>query len=494
MLREANRSIAIGIKMTDWNVDDENIDPSMGDEYGYWTDSSDLDWLNEEPDNDYADDDASNDFEGYEDSSDITEDGTTTQANDISERTQSRLQIHSLWDDSRYESARDHILDYLREMSASAPSRPYYLRLILASFFSISTLNSEGVRKSWNMFESFMKASNLNVSKREVVDTRSKLNGLVVGFYADALDSDIQLAAVLRNDFRRADLALVILKRHMISGVINTPYFNNTLLATLVDLKMLDEAKPISENLMKFASMVPGSIERVLATQCRYLLEVFVSTGDLDYLDEAGQIIDRMQSSGVEQAFYLKCLARYLSLRGEKEKSAQAFENSQQIEQAKERVLAPSSFKLLERQSLGNTSIDAKDLTRAPYEPSSSMQPPKRSLVNALHAIGFSNPSIDLDPRADAKDWFFHTTIQMECLAGLHKELHILRSHYEATRLEISHSAHYFAIFCAGCNLVSFTKFQEKEFKQYNNKLCSLTEKAIPVKEVCPTCVSVRKA
>jgi hypothetical protein len=476
--------------MTDWNFDDENIDPSMGDEYGYWTDRSDLDWLNEEPDDDYLENDTSNDDEGYEDSSELTKGGSSTQANYISERTQSRLQIHALWDDSQFESARDYIVDYLREMSASALSRPYYLRLILASFFSISTLDSEGVRKSWNLFESFMKATNLNVSRNEVIETRSKLNGLVVGIYADALDSDIQLAAMLRNDFRRADLALVILKRHMISGVVNTPYFNNTLLATLVDLKMLDEAKPISENLMKFSPMVPGSIERVLATQCRYLLEVFVSTGDLDYLDEAGKIIDRMPGSGVEQSFYLKCLARYLSLRGEKDKSAQAFEDSQQVGQLKERVLAPSSLKLLQSQSSGSVSINAKDSVRVAYEPHASTQFPDRSIVEVLRAIGFSNPNIDTDPRADAKDWFFHTTIQMECLAGIHKELHVLRSHYEGTRLDVVHPAHYFAVFCPGCNSVSFTRFQDQEFKQYNNKLRSLTEKAIPIKQVCPTCQS----
>ena len=225
--------------MTDWNFDDENIDPSMGDEYGYWTDRSDLDWLNEEPDDDFLENETPDD-EGYEDSSGLTKGDSSTQANYVSERMQSRLQIHSLWDDSQFDSARDCIVDYLREMSARAPSRPYYLRLILASFISISKLDSEGVRKSWNLFESFMKTTNLNVSKNEVIETRSKLNSLVVGFYADALDSDIQLAAVLRNDFRRADLALVILKRHMINGVMNTPYFNNTLLATLVDLKMLD--------------------------------------------------------------------------------------------------------------------------------------------------------------------------------------------------------------------------------------------------------------
>jgi hypothetical protein len=481
--------MATGFKMTDWNFDDENIDPSMGDEYGYWSDRSDLDWLNEEPDDDFLENDTSDD-EGYEDSSVLTKDDSFTQSNYASERMQSRLQIHSLWDDSQYESARDCIVDYLREMSTSAPSRRYYLRLILASFFSLSKLDSEGVRKSWNLFESFMKTTNLNVSKNEVIETRSKLNGLVVGFYADALDSDIQLASLLRNDFRRADLALVILKRHMINGVMNTPYFNNTLLATLVDLKMLDEAKPISENLMKFSSMVPGSIERVLATQCRYLLEVFVSTGDLDYLDEAGKIIDRMPGSGVEQSFYLKCLARYLSLRGDKDKSAQAFDDSQRLSKAKERVLAPSSFKLLESQSLENPASDLREFELSPYSLDSKLLRVEKSIPETLNELGFINVNIDSDQRANAKNWFFHTSIELDCLSGFHNKLHILRSHYEGTRLEISHSAHYFALFCAGCNLVSFTNFQEKEFKQYNNKLRSLTEKAIPIKKVCPTCVS----
>lgn len=479
--------------MTDWNFDDENIDPSMGDEYGHWTDRSDLDWLNVENSHDDQEEDGLENDEGNLDPTSLKVGNFTTQAIHVSERMQSRLQIHSLWDDSLYESAREHVVDYLRDMPASSPSRPYYLRLILASFFSISTLDSEGIRKSWDLFESFMKATNLNVSKNEVIETRSRLNGLVVGFYADALDSDIQLAAVLRNDFRRADLALVILKQHIINGVLNTPYFNNTLLATLVDLKMLDEAKPISENLMKYAPMVPGSIERVLATQCRYLLEVFVSTGDLDHLDEAGQIIDRMPDSGVEQSFYLKCLARYLSLRGEKDKSVQAFQDSQQIGQVKERVLAPSSLKLLQSQSSGSVSIDARDTVRVAFESHSSTQLANRSLVEVLRAIGFSNPNIDTDPRANAKDWFFHTTIEMECLAGMHNALHVLRSHYEGTRLDVVHAAHYFAVFCSGCNSVSFTRFQDQEFKRYNNKLRSLTEKAIPIKEVCPTCVSDSK-
>ena len=476
--------------MTDWNFDDENIDPSMGDEYGYWTDRSDLDWLKEEQDDDFLENDTSDDDEGYEDSSDLTKGGARTQANYTSERMQSRLQIHALWDDSQFESARDYIVDYLREMSASALSRPYYLRLILASFFSMSTLDSEGIRKSWNLFESFMKGTNLNVSRNEVIETRSKLNGLVVGFYADALDSDIQLAAILRKDFRRADLALVILKRHMINGVLNTPYFNNTLLAIMVDLKMLDEAKPISENLMKFSPMVPGSIERVLAIQSRYLLEVFVSTGDLDYLDEAGKIIDRMPGSGVEQSYYLKCLARYLSLRGEKDKSAQAFDDSQRLSKAKERVLAPSSFKLLESQSLENSASDLREFELSPYSLDSKLLRVEKSIPETLNELGFINVNIDSDQRANAKNWFFHTLIELDCLSGLHNKLHILRSHYEGTRLEISHSAHYFALFCAGCNLVSFTKFQEKEFKQYNNRLRSLTEKTIPVKEICPACVS----
>jgi hypothetical protein len=476
--------------MTDWNFDDENIDPSMGDEYGYWTDRSDLDWLNEDANDDYLEEQTSHDDGGHEDSRGLAETVKSNQAKYSSERMQSRLQIHSLWDHSEYESARDRIVDYLLEMSESSPSRLYYLRLILASFFSSSTLDSQGVRRSWNVFESFMKTKKLNVSKNEVIETRSKLNSLIVGFYAGALDSDIQLAAMLRNDFRRADLALVILKRHMINGVVNTPYFNNALLATLVDLKMLDEAKPISESLMKFSPMVPGSIERVLATQCRYLLEVFVSTGDLDYLDEAGKIIDRMPGSGVEQSFYLRCLARYLSLRGEKDKSARAFEDSQRITKAKERVLAPSSFKLLESQSLENSSSNLSEFALLPYSLDSELLRVEKSIPDTLNELGFANVNVDPDQRANAKNWFFHTSIELGCISGLHNELHILRSHYEGTRLQISHSAHYFALFCAGCNLVSFTKFQEKEFKQYNNKLRSLTEKAIPVKEVCPTCVS----
>lgn len=480
--------------MTDWNFDDENIDSSMGDEFGYWTDRSDLDWLTEEPDDDYLENDSSNADEDYADVEVRTKRVSTSRANYNSVRSEARIQINSRWEDSCYESARNLIVDYLREMSTSSLSRPYYHRLILASFFSSSTLDSEGIRKSQIMFESYMKESKLYVSIKEVRDIQSKARGLIVGFYADALDSDIQLAAALRNDFRRADLALVILKRHIANGVLNTPYFNNTLLATLVDLKMLDEAKPVSENLMKFAPMVPGSIERVLATQCRYLLEVFVSTGDLGYMDEARKIIDRMPLSGVEQSVYLRCLARYFSLRGEKGNSAQAFEDSQLITKAKKRVLAPSSFKLLERQSLKNSSSDLSEFAMLPFSLNSELLRVEKSISDTLNELGFVNVKIDSDERVNAKNWFIHTSIELDCTAGLHNELHILRSHYEATRLEISHSAHYFAIFCAGCNLVSFTKFQEKEFKQYNNKLWSLTEKAIPVKEVCPTCVSVRKA
>ena len=476
--------------MTDWNFDDENIDPSMGDEYGYWTDRSDLDWLNEEPDDDFLENETPDD-EGYEDSSGLTKGDSSTQANYVSERMQSRLQIHALWDDSQFESARDYIVDYLREMSASALSRPYYLRLILASFFSMSTLDSEGIRKSWNLFESFMKGTNLNVSRNEVIETRSKLNGLVVGFYADALDSDIQLAAILRKDFRRADLALVILKRHMINGVLNTPYFNNTLLATLVDLKMLDEAKPISENLMKFSPMVPGSIERVLATQCRYLLEVFVSTGDLDYLDEAGKIIDRMPGSGVEQSYYLKCLARYLSLRGEKDKSAQAYEESEQVGQVIERELAPSTAKAMQNGYTGHNLDDLEATSVDPKRLESDVKGLGDDIIKVLRSIGFINPIVEQDPRANRSDWFFHTAISTDCSSGLHSNLIVLRSHYEGKRVDEVQAFHYFAIFCQECNLVSFLDFENRKYRE---KVRGLSEKNIPIKQLCPTCTSESKA
>lgn len=484
-LREANRSMAIGLKMTDWNVDDENIDPSMGDGYGYWTDRSDLEWLNEEPDDDYLDYDSSNDDEGYEVSSGLSQGSSTSRANCTSERAQSRLRIHSLWDDLQYESARDLIVEYLTEIAASSLSRPHYLRLILASFFSNSNLDSEGLRKSWNLFESYMKGSNLYVTENDVRETRSKLTGLIVGFYADALDSDIQSAAVLRNDFRRADLALVILKRHIINGVINTPYFNNTLLATLVDLKMLDEAKSVSDNLMKYAPMVPGSIERVLATQCRYLLEVFVSTGDLDYLDEAGQIIDRMPGSGVEQAFYLKCLARYLSLRGEKEKSAQVFEDSEQVGQVKEREVAPSTKKAIQNGSIGFELDDVKVAGVDPKRTESDVRILGDDIVKVLQSRGFPNPKVEQDPRANRIGWFFHTAISLDCSSGLHNNLIVLRSHYEGKRLDEVNAMHYFAIYCPECNLVSFLDFGNR---QYREKVRGLTEKNLPIKQVCLTC------
>lgn len=245
-----------------------------------------------------------------------------------------------------------------------------------------------------------MKTKNLNVNKNQVTETSSKLNGLVLGFYAGALDSEIQLAAMLRNNFRRADLALVISRRHMINGLMNIPYFNNTLLATLVDLKMLDEAKPVSENLMKFSPVVLRSIKRVLATQCRYLLEVFVSTGDLDYLDEAGKIMDRMPGSGVEQSFYLRCLARYLSLRGEKDKSAQAFEDSQQITKTKERVHAPSSFKLLESQLLENSAIDLREFALSSCSLNSELLRVDKSIPDTLNESGFVNVSMDSDQKS----------------------------------------------------------------------------------------------
>jgi len=483
--------------MTDWNFDDENIDPSMGDEYGFWpgtSDESDREWFNGHEVHYYQDDEIDEvdattyDHEDYEEPSSQTERVTASSKNEDSERVHPGILIHSLWSESNYDSARELIADYLRDMSFSHPSRPYYLRLVLASFFSAPTLDSEGLRKCWIMFESFMKMSNLPVSKNEVNETRSKLRGLVVGFYADALDSDIQLAAALRNEFRRADLALVILKRHAVNGVLNTPYFNNTLLATLIDLKMFDEAKPVYENLEKYAPLVPGSIERVLTTQCRYLLELFVSTGDLDYLDEAGQIIDRMPGSGVEQSFYLKCLARYLSLRGENAKSAEVYEESQQVEQARERALAPSTLKLLQNQTSGNLDTDLGELVMSPIKSHSEIVNHEKSIDELLNEMGFSNVNIESDQRANAKNWFFHTIIQMECSTGSHNRLHVFRSHYEGVRLEAAYSAHYFAVYCSGCNLVSFTRFQDQKFKQYNNRLRSATENAAPIKEVCPTC------
>ncbi len=486
--------------MTEWNFDDENIDPSMGDEYGYWPDTSepsDGEWMNEREEYDYQnddvalEDDSSNADEDYADSEGRTKRVSTSRANYNSVRAEARIQINSCWEDSRYESARDLIVDYLREMSTSSLSRPYYHRLILASFFSSSTLDSEGIRKCQIMFESYIKKSKLPVSQNEVSEIQSKTRGLIVGFYADALDSNIQLAAVLRKDFRRADLALIILNRQLVNGVINTPYFNNTLLATLLDLKMLDEAKAVSENLMKFAAMVPGSIERVLSTQCRYLLEVFVSTGDLDYLDEAEQIINRMPRSGVEQAFYLKCLARYLSLRGEKANSAQAFEESEQVGQFVERELAPSTAKAIQNGYTGFELDDIKASSLDPKRPESDVTVFGDDIVKVLRSIGFPNPKVEQDPRANRIGWFFHTAISLDCSSGLHNNLIVLRSHYEAKRLDEVKAMHYFAIYCPECNLVSFLDFENR---QLGARVRGLTEKNLPIKQLCPTCVSESKA
>jgi hypothetical protein len=67
----------------------------------------------------------------------------------------------------------------------------------------------------------------------------------------------------------------------------------------------------------------------------------------------------------------------------------------------------------------------------------------------------------------------------------------VLRSHYEGKRLDEVKAMHYFAMYCPECNLVSFLDFGNRKYRE---KVRGLTEKNLPIKQLCPTCVSESKA
>lgn len=133
----------------------------------------------------------------------------------------------------------------------------------------------------------------------------------------------------------------------------------------------------------------------------------------------AGQIIDLMPSSGVEQAHYLLCLARYLSLRGEKAKSAQAFEESEQVGKVKERGLTPSTAKAIKNGSIGFELDDIKVSSVDPKRPESDVTVFGDDIVKVLRSLGFPNPKVEQDPRANRIGWFFirrfHWIAHMDC-------------------------------------------------------------------------------
>jgi hypothetical protein len=126
-------------------------------------------------------------------------------------------------------------------------------------------------------------------------------------FHSDEIDSYIQMAACLR-EFKRSDLALEILDWQMPElGKFVNPYFENSLLAVLLDLEIWDRAKLLVERLTDTGPVVVVNRARILPTIWRFHKEMFVLTGDYSSLHTAEKIVDEMPSSGVEASTVLLC-------------------------------------------------------------------------------------------------------------------------------------------------------------------------------------------
>ena len=469
--------------MTDWNADDEAIEPSSGDTYGYWpgVEGSNLlipnEWDEDEswPPLEYPDED----FEAEFSASD-----TTSEQKDYEINATLRREIDSKWASGEYLAARELILRYLSDNWLGGATRRYY-RLLFATYFDDEEIKEQNLSNLWKAFQFRFRLAQFKiyVSDSDEKELQDLVELLKANFDVDALDAAVQSASILRKEFRRPDLALVILGKYLRNSSPNSPHFNVILLATYLDLHKLEEAEIIARRLMKYANIVDGAMKFALPVYSRFLLTEFARTGDFEYADKAKVVIEEMPVFGVGEDYYLRCLMRYQSAVGEGLAARETSQRIGHLNESNERNISPSAARFLEKSlkvgaSLQPLRIDSVKDHQAKLTVADT-------LIEALEAHGLTGARIEESERQSHQGWFFHGSINFKCKSGQHNRLAIFRSHYATERLGKMHSAHYIAVYCYGCNVVNFTTLEEKKYFENCRRLC---ERIIPVKDLCISC------
>jgi hypothetical protein len=332
----------------DWNYDDEMIDPSPADAWGY------LPTFDSEED----------DFDGVETTDVFPETSAISQSEQESDPEEAYLSPKNLLDSRKnilqfvknndFISARKEILKVLQGLHKPSKERSNYFRKLFGSYLTSDTFDLHSMDSIFNQFKQDITKSDIGITKSEVEAIRNSMRIFGANISIDQLDSSNQLASVLRRDFDRPDLAYQVLKPWMFGVHENSPHLNTTLLPILIENGKFRDAEMVAERLMRFAPIVHSSMPFALPAYSNYLLTMFKTTGDFTYAEEAETILAVMTSAGVPESIALKCQARYFSILGEKELSHNLYEDAL-LDESEEstRKLSPSAVQYLENSKVG---------------------------------------------------------------------------------------------------------------------------------------------
>jgi hypothetical protein len=214
-------------------------------------------------------------------------------------------------------------LKLLQNISGSRKEeRRVEVRRIAGTYLKLEDLLSQDIdqlRLCYQTFCRHMEEIEHFRSDTDLVRVRETFIRLAETFHSDEMDSYIQMAACLR-EFKRPDLALEILDWQMPElGKFVNPYFENSLLAILLDLEMLDRAELLVERLTDTGPVVVKNRARILPTIWRFHKEMFVLTGDYSSLHMAEKVVDEMPGAGVEASTVLLCQNVIAALSGNRQ-------------------------------------------------------------------------------------------------------------------------------------------------------------------------------
>lgn len=196
------------------------------------------------------------------------------------------------------------------------------VRRIAGTYLKLEDLLSHDIdqlRLCYQTFYRYMEEAEHFRGDADCTRVRETFIRLAETFHSDEIDSYIQMAACLR-EFKRSDLALEILDWQMPElGKFVNPYFENSLLAILLDREMWDRAELLVERLTDTGPVVVVNRARILPTIWRFHKEMFVLTGDYSSLQMAEKIVDEMPSAGVEASTVLLCQNVLAALSGNRQ-------------------------------------------------------------------------------------------------------------------------------------------------------------------------------
>lgn len=220
-----------------------------------------------------------------------------------------------------FPKVRELTLKLLQNISGNyQDQRQDAVRQIAGTYLSIDhilALDIDSLRLCYQDFSKLLQNNERLWRSNDAQKARESFIRLAETFHSEDMDSFNQMAGCLR-DFDRPDLALQVLDYQFPQlGKYVNPYFENTLLAVLLDLEEWDRSEILVKRLMNTGPVVVENRAKLLPTIWRFYKEMFVHTGDYDYFYQAENIVRLMPEAGVDPETISWCLRAMASVSGE---------------------------------------------------------------------------------------------------------------------------------------------------------------------------------